>query len=150
MKRTFKVIATIAIIVLLMFILTGCTTSMSYTFKVETGDTIKIKLDTTNGHSINSELPFKITKDGKTLSQGMFINMNGYDQYITGVNNSNSVKIIDKGTKNGVEYTFYSYNNTEYNYIIKISGSNTGVLLGNNQSQEIAEECFKLLTFSKE
>lgn len=133
-----------------MFILTGCTSSISYTYKVTTGDTIQITLNNSDGYSISSELPFKITKDDTTLSQGTFITLDGYEQYIATVNNTSTAKVIDKGTKNGVEYTFYSYNNQEFNYIIKIEGSNTAILIGNAVSEESAKECFERLTFSKQ
>ena len=62
---------------------------------------------------------------------------------------------IPRGVNRGIEegthwhnYTFYSYNNSEFNYIIKVNGSNTGIILGNPNSKSEAEECFKRLTFS--
>ena len=35
----------------------------------------------------------------------------------------------------------------EWNYVIKVKNSNTGVLLENLNSKEEAETCFSLLTF---
>lgn len=133
-----------------LFIITGCTTSKSYTYNVETGDTIKIKLDTTDKYDITKDLPFTITKDGKTLSQGTFLTSDGYDQYILAVNTDSSAKIIESKTENGLEYTFYSYNDSEYNYVIKIVDSNTGLLIGNNVSESSARECFNRLKITKE
>ena len=48
-------------------LLTGCTTSKSYTFKVETGDEIEVKLNTNDGYDITSDLPFSVLKDEETL-----------------------------------------------------------------------------------
>lgn len=132
-------------------ILVGCaSTYKAYIYEVGTGDKIKIKLDTSDEYDIASEIPFTISKDGSTLSQGTFITLDGYDQYIDVVNKDTNSTILDSGNKNGVEYIFYSYNNSEYNYIIKINNSNTGVILANAVSKESAEECFNRLTFSKE
>lgn len=150
MKKTVSLTALAILLILLIFTLTGCTTTMSFTYNVSTGDKIKVQLDTSDGYKISSELPFKISKDDDILSQGTFLTADGYNQYIETISSSNTSKIIDSGTKDGIEYTFYSYNSTEFNYIIKITGSNTGILIGNEKSQASAEECFRRLTFSKE
>ena len=145
-----KILCSLVLVCSLVLTLTGCTSTKAYTFDVETGDSIKIKLNTTDGYDISSDLPFTISKDGETLSQGTFITMDGYNQYIDTVNNDINSKVLDSGTKDGITYTFYSYNNYEYNYIIKVDGSNTGILLGNPNSQVEAETIFNLLTFSVE
>ena len=146
MKKIFMTIAFISIVILSV---TGCSTSKSYTFSVETGDNIEIKLDTSNGYDISSDIPFAVSKDDKKLSQGTFITLDGYDSYIAAVTNDSNAKVIDSATKNGLEYTFYSYNNSEYNYIIKIKDSNTALLIGNITSEESAKDCFDKLTISK-
>lgn len=133
----------------MLFMITGCTITKSYTFKVETGDNIKIKLNTNDDYDISSDLPFVISKDGKTLSQGIFITIDVYNQYIASVTNDSNAKIIETKNKNGLDYTFYSYNNREFNYIIKIEDSNTGLLLGNPISEKSAKECFEKLTITK-
>ena len=145
-----KSLISIFSVFILMLIITGCTTSKSYTYKVETGDTIKIKLDTSDKYDITKELPFTIKKDDKTLSQGAFLTNDGYDQCISAVNTDSKAKVIESKTANGIEYTFYSYNDSEYNYIIKIVDSNTGILLGNNVSESSARECFNRLKITKE
>lgn len=75
--------------------LTGCTTNKSYTFNVETGDKIKVGLNTTDGYDLSSDLPFTISKDGETLSQGTFIKVSYYDEYVKVANTDSLVKIID-------------------------------------------------------
>lgn len=133
----------------IVLMVTGCSTTKSYTFKVETGDKIEIKLNTNDNYDITSELPFAISKNDEVLSQGTFITIDSYNQYISAINKGNNTKIIESKTKNGLEYTFYSYNNSEYNYVIKIVGSNTGLLIGNPISEESAKECFDRLTITK-
>ena len=144
-----KIFSSLVIVIVLILCLTGCSTSKSYTFNVETGDSIKVKLNTSDGYDISSDLPFTISKNGKTLSQGTFITIDGYNQYVNVVNTDTNSKILDSGSKNGITYTFYSYNDSEFNYIIKIDGSKTGILLGNPNSQAEAKKCFELLTFSQ-
>lgn len=128
--------------------LTGCTTNKSYTYTVETGDKVKITLNTTDGYDLSSDLPFTISKDGNNLSQGTFIQGSYYEQYVNAANTQG--QIIDKGSNDNIEYVFYSYNNSEYNYVIKIKNSNTALLLGNPNSEEEAKNCFDLLSFNLE
>ena len=128
--------------------LTGCTTNKSYTYTVETGDKVKITLNTTDGYDLSSDLPFTISKDGNNLSQGTFIQGSYYEQYVNAANTQG--QIIDKGSNDNIEYVFYSYNNSEYNYVIKIKNSNTALLLGNPNSEEEAKKCFDLLSFNLE
>lgn len=91
-------------------------------------------------------MPFKITKDGETLSQGQFITLEDYEQYKNSVPNESGVDIIGEET----EYIFYSYNDKEYNYVIKIEGTETGLVLDNNVSKSSAIECFEILKITEE
>lgn len=129
---------------------TSCTvnTSMSFTYNVETGDAIEIKLNTSDGYSITSDLPFTISKDGETVTQGYFITEDTYQTYVSSLGSQDNVKVIGTGDKDGIEYIFWCYNDTEYNYAVFVKGSKTGVVLGNNISQESAEACFDRLSFS--
>ncbi|MEI3530406.1 MAG: hypothetical protein V8Q75_04970 [Bacilli bacterium] len=147
MKKAFMPLAIIGIMLLT---LTGCTKNKSYTFTVETGDKIKIQLNTTDGYDLSSDLPFTISKNGNTLSQGTFITISSYEEYVNAAKTDSLAKIIDERSKDNIEYVFYSYNNSEYNYVIKVKNSNTGILLGNPNSQEEAEKCFELLKFTLE
>ena len=143
-----KFVMGVAMVGVMLLTLTGCTTSKSYTFKVENGDDIKVTLNTTDGYDITSDTPFKILKDENTLSQGIFIKGSYYDQYVENANTQGN--IIKKESNDNIEYVFYSYENLEYNYIIKIKNSDTALLLANPNSQEEAEKCFELLSFSVE
>ena len=143
-----KILGTLVLVGIVLATVTGCTTTKSYTYGVETGDSIKIELNTSDGYDITSNLPFTISKEDKILSQGTFITLDAYNQYLAAVNGDLNSKILDSGSKGGITYTFYSYNNSEFNYIIKIDGSKTGILLGNQNSQIEAQECFNRLTFS--
>jgi hypothetical protein len=147
-----KHLKNILLLLAVTFLITGCTTSKAYTYTVETGDSIKVELDTSDDHDIDSKVPFTITKGDKTVSQGRFLTIDGYNQYVDAAKSDANITIIDEGTKNGIDYLFYSYSDseTEYNYIIKIHDSKTGVSLENTISQESAKECFNHLTFTKE
>lgn len=137
----------------LSLLLTGCTISKSYTFKVETGDKIKVELKTNDKYDIDSNIPFTISKDDEKITQGTLIKVSAYEEYETSINSS-TAKIIENETKKELEYIFYSYDNdygtTEYNYIIKIKDSNTGIVLSNTISEESAKEVFNRLTITKE
>ena len=145
MKKVFKVFSITCFMVLL---LTGCTTHKSYTYSVATGDSIKVELDTSDGYDLSSNLPFTISKDDKILSQGTFIQGSYYDQYVNVAKTDPLAKVIDTGSDSNIEYVFYSYNDSEWNYVVKVKNSNTALLIGNPNSKEEAEKCFSLLSFS--
>ena len=145
-----KVLRTLVLFAILTLTLTGCTTSKSFTWTITTGDKIKVELDTTGGYDLSSEIPFVISKDNKSLTQGIFITKEEYNLYVDGLSADEKVSVIDSGTKEGIKYTFYSFNNLEFNYVIDIENANTGIILGNSNSQTEAEEIFNRLTISKE
>lgn len=39
----------------------------------------------------------------------------------------------------------WNYNDSEFNYVVMINGTNTGMLIANNISEESAKECFDRL-----
>ena len=156
MKKCVK-LGVVVMFLLSMLLLTGCETtySKSLKFKVTTGDNITVRVDSHEKWDIGSEVPFDITKDGEKVSTGKFITYKEYDSYANTIKKSSLIKTLDEGSRHGTEYIFYEFinsktNERQFNYIIMINGSKTGVLLENNISQESAEECFKVLTFVKD
>ena len=144
-KRLVYVFAILSMMILFV----GCgnaKTSKIYTFNVETGDSVKVKLDTSDKYNITSEVPFEISQDGDVKSQGTFIFGEAYDQYKDVVDTDENAELLDSGNKDGNEYVFWSYNDSEYNYAILIKGSSTGLILANDVSEESAKECFNRLT----
>ena len=144
-KRLVYVFAILSMMILFV----GCgnaKTSKTYTFNVETGDSVKVKLDTSDKYNITSEVPFEISQDGDVKSQGTFIFGEAYDQYKDVVDTDENAELLDSGNKDGNEYVFWSYNDSEYNYAILIKGSSTGLILANDVSEESAKECFNRLT----
>ena len=144
-KRLVYVFAILSMMILFV----GCgnaKTSKTYTFNVETGDSVKVKLDTSDKYNITSEVPFEISQDGDVKSQGTFIFGEAYEQYKDVVDTDENAELLDSGNKDGNEYVFWSYNDSEYNYAILIKGSSTGLILANDVSEESAKECFNRLT----
>lgn len=126
----------------------GCNTNMSFTYNVDTGDTVKVQLNTTGGYKLSSSLPFEVSKDGEILSQGTFITLDGYYAYYDEVYDSD-VEILEDGQKGECEYVMWT-DGYEYDYLILIEDSNTGVLIGNDVSEESARECFDRLDITLE
>lgn len=141
-----------AILLCLTLLLCGCekTLTMSYTYEVDTGDAVKLTMDITDDYGITSDLPFALTCGEETLSQGTFITAQGWEEYkeLVTETEDEDVTVLDSGEKDGNEYVFWSYQEEEYNYAILVGGSNTGLLLGNDVSEESARECFERLTIS--
>ncbi len=147
-----KVTAVICIFMLMLSCITGCKRASgetnnykAYTFAVETGDNVIVKLNISDKYDITSKIPFEVSKDGEVQSQGVFITAKDYDAYVESVSKDEKAKIIDSGKKDSCEYLMWNYNNTEFNYVILIENSNTGIVLGNNVSEKSAKECFERL-----
>ena len=147
--KSKKLIMLGIVVITVVLALTGCEkkTNKSYTFKVETGDEIQIKMDTTGGYNFTSELPIEFSKDDKVISYGTFGTESTYDIYYNKVKTDSRSNIIEEKDKENIKYFFYEYDNSEYNYIIKIKNSKTCLILGNNKSRASAHEIFERLDF---
>lgn len=136
-----------AIIMVVSMTACGGNSSLSFTFAVNTGDNVKIELDTTDRYSLSSDIPFVVSHKGDVLSQGTFIIGDGYETYVNLIESDKDASVIDSGEKDGYEYTMWQYANKEWNYAIRISEA-TAIIIGNNVSEESAREVFSRLTIS--
>ncbi len=149
-----KQLAAWALLLSLTVLTAACSThaSTSLTFQVETGDQITVAVDLKAGYTQNTEVPFTISRDEKEISTGTFITLEDYQNYSQLVSGgSPKTTLIAEDTKDGNPYLFYKYDDgehQEYNYVLRVGESNTGILLGNLISQEEARACFEALTFS--
>ncbi len=150
MKKLKKALVCLLSGVLVLALMTGCTSSFAYTFRIDNGDSIKISLDTTDKFKISSQVPFTISQDGTDLMHGSFIRGDAYEQCLDIIKSDESNVITDSGVKDGNTYTYWISNGTSYNYVILVNGSNTGVVLENHISEESAKECFNRLTITAE
>ena len=146
--RKARILALIIIAFITTIILSGCefTKSKSYTFEVETGDKITVKMDTSNKYDLTSDLPIEFSKDGEVLSYGTFAKEEAYDYYYNIVENDSSCELIEEKSNKSGDYFFYKTDSGEYNYIIKIKDSDTCFILGNKESESSAKAVFKRLT----
>ena len=151
MKNLLKKLSCMVLIVGVVIGCCACSTNSSkaYTFKVDTGDQVKVELNTADGYDITSDLPFVISKDNKTLSQGTFITADDYDSYVSVVNDTDTATVIDKGDNETYEYIMWNNNDEEYDYAIHLKDSKTGILIGNNVSEKSAKECLSLIHISE-
>ena len=154
MKKILLYIINLSLIVLLV----GCVSNTKknednnehkeykeYTFPVSTGDTIQVKLDVSDKYDLVNEIPFKITNNEETLTLGLFISLDAYQQQIDKIKNDENSKIIKEGNKDGNNFVFWSQDEEKYNYVVMIKDSSTGVMLYNSISEESAKECFEKL-----
>lgn len=146
MKKLNKIL--LALMLVTVVFMAGCknvTTTMSYTFNVDNGDQVEVKLKTNDGYKLTSSVPFEIKKDSDTLSTATFIYPEYYDEYVKAAKSDSNSTIIEEGTKDNLTYVMWNYNDEEYNYAIKIKDANTAILLGNTVSEESAKEVFSRL-----
>lgn len=151
MKR--KSIYIFPILLLCIALFSGCThTSFSYTFNVETGEQIKVTLDTTDGMKLSQEDGhFMVSsEDNEELSLGIFLLEEQTQNYFDNLPTAEDVEILDQTEKDGLSYVFYRYEENGspvWNYIIKLNGAVTGIGITNGVSQESAEAVMSRLSF---
>ncbi len=131
----------------------GCSssTSFSYTFKVGTGDEIKVKLDTSDGYSLSQEDGQFYIKDGEeTLVTGIFTTEEYWDYYTESIPVVEGAEVIKEdelcGGNDGLVYTYEE----ETNAILHVKDSNTYVMLASVADTDVALDVMENLEFTKE
>lgn len=135
--------------------LSACSTtaSKSATFDVDTGDRIKISVNSKAGYDLTMEVPFAITKDGDTVLNGSFIYAEYYDAYRQVIDEDANATLIEEGNKDGNDYFFYTFEGnagTESNYVMKVGGSQTAILMGSLAETSEVQAAFEAMTVSLE
>lgn len=126
-------------------------TGKSFTFQVETGDRIKIELDTSGGdYDLSQEDGhFAVEKGKDTVLNGVFLTEKRYEEF-TEVKNATNVNMLEERV-DGNSYMFYEVDGEagiEHDFLIWVKDSHTGVLLGSLAGKEEAKAAFERLEFS--
>lgn len=156
MSNMRKMKTIMAGVVLCVCMLCGCSTysNMSLTFKVGTGDNIKVTLDTSGGLRLSqTDGGYAVTEGGETVLQAFFVEQAVYRQYMDAAETQEGVVINRQGTENGITFISYSYDGAagmENNFIIWIDGTATGMVAASLADLETADRAFQSLSFSKE
>lgn len=143
------------ITILSVTLLAACSThsSKSYSFQVETGDTVKVTLDTSEGYSLSqSDGHFTVSLDDEAQLEGIFVTKDMYDQYMAAVAASDAT-IITEDEQGGNAFLFYELegqSGTETNFIVWLKDSDTGIVIGSLAGQEKARTAFDRLTLTAE
>ena len=154
MKQIMK-LCTLMMVLITMFMVSACSvsSSMSYTFNVETGDKIKLELDTSSGLSLTQkDGQFVVKKDNETILEGMFVHEDGYNSYLA-IKGNQGMEVLEDTKKDGNVYYMYEIegqSGTEDNFVVWIKNSNTGMIMASLAGQDKACEAFKKLTITKE
>lgn len=135
-------------------LLAGCggSSTMSIVLNVDTGDSISVSLDTSDGNKMEFDKEKNIINirdaeaEGEPITaRSIFVPQESYALYYETAYSDTRCIIIDEGESNGIAYTFYSYNDgnrVNYECIGWVTGTNTGVVM---ESTVLGEEESKLL-----
>ena len=148
-KGKFKKISMLFIIATIMCMMVGCEKYVSYTYNVDTGDTIKVELNMRDSYELTPNVPFVVEKDGEECVKGTFIYVSYYYDFVESLEYDDDMILIDEGTKDGNDYVFVEYLG-DYMYVICVDDSNTGVALEGYVDKDEMELIFDRLTFSLE
>lgn len=157
-----KNIGKFSIVTMMVVMLTGCAsaTGLTYSFDVdETGDTIEILFDTSDGYYIEEydtesvglegQIFIVCDSDETIISIGTFEDNSLYSSYNWSISMDEDATMIETKDEAGENnYLFWNYGDTEFNYIISVDGSSTCIDLGNNVSLETAQDIFSRMTIT--
>lgn len=155
-KRISLKISLLAVLILICgMMLTACSTSASKaaTFDVDTGDRIKVSVNTKNGLDLTMQVPFTITKDDSTIITGSFTYAEYYDVYRQVVEDDSNIELLEEGNRDGNDYFLYTLEGnagTEYDFIVMVKDSKTAVIMGSLAEKEEAVAAFEAITISLE
>ena len=150
MKKT--VAAMFGVMLIMCMMLTGCTTSKSYTFDVETGDKVKVELDTSNGLKLTQEDgSFSVTKGDEQVVDAMFITADMRTMYVAAVKDEDNAEIVSD-TAEVFSWTLPGEAGVENDRIIAITGTDKTYIIAGSvcEDESLREEAFKSLTFTAE
>lgn len=155
MRRHTKGILLTVLVLICAVMVSACSTSSSksLTFDVETGDKIKITIDTKEGYDLTMEVPFAVTKDGETVLNGSFAQIEAYDTYRQIIEGDANATLIDESSKDGNDYFCYTYEGaagTECDYLMKVGGSDTVIIMGSLAGEDEVRSAFEAMTISLE
>ncbi len=143
MKRKMCIISAILMVALMV---TGCSGKKTRSYTMSNNDKISITLDTSDKFDISSDVPFIISRDKEELCKGSFLGLDAYYTELDAAQYDEYYTIIDSGSDDDIEYTFYS-SEDEYDYLIHLKDSQTAIMLQNDVSEASAKECFARLNF---
>lgn len=155
------------VIVIMVFPIAGCgnkSKPMSIILNVDTGDTIRVTLDTQEGHSVDvstvSVGTDEITvleisdSDGGMPLRGTFVSQNKYSEYYNTAYTDTRSTVLDTGERSGVSYTLYTFDmdgKPYTEYIGWVKGSNVGIVLESKMlGREDTENLIGMLSFEVE
>jgi hypothetical protein len=140
----------IASFVLMSAVLTGCASnsSMSCTFNVETGDSIRVELDTSGSdYKLKADgSRFIINEEDTDVITGIFLTADMYDQYESAISETGTILESDG-------YILYEYageSGTERNILLMVPDSETGIIMGSLADEETVRDIYGRLSFTNE
>lgn len=143
MKKFLCLISSFMAVILLAI---GCNKIDAFDHITGTGDKVTVSLDTSDGYDFVRGECFIVECKDEEISTGTFISADKYSDSVEDVLNNDAAKIIDSDANDDFEYIFYK-EEKNYNYLVLIKNSKSGVLIENTISEKSAEECFKHLDF---
>lgn len=150
MNKMKKAIAAGALLAACALLLTACTTTKGWTFSVDTGDKVKVSIETSKGYNITGEVPFSILKDNEEIMIGKFGDYDDYDVSKNAIDGETGAVLLKEGKKDGFDYFFCTAEtkkHTEYGYFLRL-GNTTIALITTSLTQTEAEAVFDAMAFS--
>lgn len=146
-----KKLMAILLATLMLFSMAACSTNIGLTMNVGTGDEIKVKLDTSDDHSMkwdDDDNVLNVKADGDTILEMIWDDEDHMAEYCEAATGYVNVKEFD--IRDDVVYSVFVANDDEdeIHYIVGwIIGSDTGFIIEGTDSKRETMRAFDALTF---
>lgn len=139
----------------LLLLLSSCAedNTMTVIFDVDTGDTVTVKLDMSDGYTMDYGETTYFMLDGETVMEFIFIGIEEYNSYLDAIYDVEYFEVVSEFEKDGNQcILFYADSGDfwEYDYILRLGNTDTAMLFGSLYPLEVAEDCFSHITISVE
>jgi len=143
--------AAVLILLLAAVLLAACSfnSGKSFTYSIETGSSVTVRLDTTDGLDLqNDDGIFSVVDgSGEEIVQGAFSSQEAFDELSGLVKESLDCTILEEDA-NGLIYVVYGSTGWETNRIVKLADADASIVMGSLSDSSAAVEAYHKLTFS--
>lgn len=150
-RRAVGAAAACAALGVAMLILPACQfeSSKSLTFKVTTGDDVKVTLDTSDGYDLGSDgSTFTVSKDGETILQSSWEVPETVEEYMESLESEGIyTEPIEVGDYSGIAWSAEGSAGTEYDALLDLGGDTYAVIASLDPAME---DVLERLTFEVE
>jgi len=146
MKRKSALLVSLILVAVL---LAACSKTKSFTYSLDTGSSVTVKLDTTDGLDLKDEdgVFSVVDESGEAIIQGTFRTEDAFEEMRSLVEGSSDCNILEK-EEDSITYVVNGEAGLETNRVVKLTDAGVAVVMGSLSDSSVAADAYKKLTFT--